>query len=679
MMTKIKKPKSLILAHGNGVLVLDNAPRSDQSRSTNQPRRCRAFTSRTMSYVRQSLDSWSYIYEREVVPFEPGPRTCAELAKAVKNLLSACPSEDEREVLAYQSIKKGLPDSCKCMEAALLDGLVANIIGGQPPTLPAGYLPFVRKLVAQLFPKGWDTGYEGFCRRLAPPLKGVLEGGRSMGGALGLLRNRDLLDHSDYLEVALFGRSFSRPLDRYLGALQVAQSAGKPRPLTTFSGDGLFLKPLHKTIYDRLSKQSWLSRGDVTAETLLRAGFRSGNGGVLVSGDYASATDNLSIEVMEEILSALLENCAIVPPNIREFAKKACRPFLYSSREEWAEDLILESGSTVGVPRKGQMMGSYLSFPLLCLQNYLAFRWSTRTVKGRIPVVINGDDILFQAEREVADRWMETVGSLGLEVEKTKTSVSASFGSLNSTLFEWSDGVLRVVPTLRFGMLSPSEFPNSLGRSFESFLQGIKGPERWRAANVYFEFHIGALRKTSWSLPSLGFRGALAHRLARKFGVLQQDRLVGELPQAPVPHSVCLPQDLISEVPNEYVDSWVKDLSSSETASWKWSVGFCTADRVKAGIQWALASTRWTDDSDVVSDLVAAMSVTDREFSFRWDGGGRLSLGVSLSRRELKDPFLKEFEPRTTTRIFFRVVAECLLRTDRFGERLPTYEEATEG
>jgi hypothetical protein len=618
------------------------------------------------------------IYEREAVPFDIDPSwDCMSLHKAVKRLLSECPSDIQEEVFAYQSIKKGLPDSCRCMESALLDGLVANIVGGTPPSLPAGYLSFVKSLVSQLFPKGWDSDYEGYCRRLAPPLKGVLEGGRSSGGALGLLRNRDQMDHSDFLEVCLFGRPDHRPLGKLKGALQVVQSAGKPRPLTTFSGDGLFLKPLHKTIYNRLSKQKWLMRGDVTMDKLRSAGFRVGLG-LLVSGDYASATDNLSIEVMEVALRVMLDNAVNIPPNIREFALGSCRPFLYHSREEWLEDLLLRTGSVVGEPRKGQMMGSYLSFPFLCLQNYLAFRWSTRMVKGRIPVVINGDDILFQADLSAAEDWMETVGSLGLQVEKTKTSVSPDYGSLNSTLFRWNEsGRLSVVPTLRFGMLRPCEYPRSLGKSFQDFLAGIRGGERWRAANVFFQAHAGELRGSSWSLPSLGFRGSLAHRLARVFGFLE-GRLSGTPPDAPVAHSVCLPPDLVSEVPLEFADSVIVELSSCETASWKWSAGFSPADRVKNAIRYCLDATRWEFDDDPNLFFHASVA-SDKAFSFRWGGGGRLSRGVRPSRKDMLKPFMIEDSARSTTRVFYRVVAECLERTDDFNCPLPTYEEAVGG
>jgi len=614
-----------------------------------------------------------------------------DLAKAVKSRLSCCPSDIQEEVLAFQSIKKGLPDSCRCMEKSLLDGLVANVIGGRPPSLPPGYLAFVKRITSSIFSKGWDTGYEGYCRRFSPPLKGVLESGRSSGGSLGYLANCRGNDHSDYLETALFGRENFRtgPLGRLTGALQVIQSAGKPRPLTTFSADGAYLRPLHKTIYDRLSKQKWLSRGDVTSDSLRRAGFKQGLG-TLTSGDYASATDNLSIEVMEACLEAMLGNCAVVPPNIREFALSACRPFLFASREEW----LLSSGldqpedfSTVGEPRKGQMMGSYLSFPLLCLQNYLAFRWSTRQVRSKIPVIINGDDILFQSDVSTSSAWMVDVGVLGLQVEPTKTSVSDDYGSLNSTLLRWRRGELVVSPTLRFGMLRKPEYPNNLGKTFSSFLKGIQGPIRWRAGVVFFQAHRGVLGATSWSLPSLGFRGALAHRLSRFFGFLDAGRSSGVPPAAPITHSVCLPLDLVSEVPNEFVDTELAEVNACETASWKWGVGFSQSARVSNAIQYAIVSSFNTVPQDCVEDLVNGMSMHDRAFSFRYQGFSRLGAGgggggrvtiAGSSRRTLKSPFFVVDTPVSVTRVFSRVADECLGRvtSEDFFAVLPTYGES---
>jgi hypothetical protein len=643
-------------------------------------RRCRASHTRTLRYVRSSLDAWSWIYSRPVVNFLPVFHNCGELAAAVKRLLASCPSSDPREVLAYQSIKKGLPDSCRCMEASLIEGLRDNVVRGSPPSLPRGYLRFVKKETSRLFQKGWDAPYEGFCRRNSPSLKATLESSRADGGSLGGLTKSRNMSYDEWLDVVLHGRA-SPWASRLYGCLQVVQSAGKPRPLTAFSVDGQFLRPLHKTIYSSLSKKTWLSRGDVTSSSLRSAGFREGQG-LLVSGDYSSATDNLSIEVMEAALDAMLETSVFVPENVKCLARLACRPSLFPSKavyDLWAYECQVNDqpdDPPVLELRKGQMMGSFLSFPFLCLQNYLAFRWSTLGC-GRIPCLINGDDILFQSDERTAKRWLETVGGLGLEVERTKTSIELAYGSLNSTLVTWgSNGELQVCKTLRFGMLRPSEYPTNLGVQFAQFVNGSVCPEeRWRAGRVFFEFHIGSLRSTSFDLPSLGFRGSLAHRLARVYGLLH-DRVTGSPPPAPVYHTVSLSPDLVSEVPKSMIDPWLGDLNASEVASWKWSHGFSPRQKLREAVRYAFESTRWTDDSNIVGLLVNAMSIPDKSFC-RWVRGRELR-NSGCSRSVLLRSFLREDVVEKTTQVMDCIVDECFRRTDRFGEPLPTYQESCE-
>jgi hypothetical protein len=79
-------------------------------------------------------------------------------------------------------------------------------------------------------------------------------------------------------------------------------------------------------------------------------------------------------------------------------------------------------------------MGNLLSFPLLCIVNYLAFRYYAK-VGPEVPVRINGDDIVFRAAAPVARRWMEGVIGSGLTLSAGKTLVSPQYFTLNSRLF----------------------------------------------------------------------------------------------------------------------------------------------------------------------------------------------------------------------------------------------------
>jgi hypothetical protein len=538
-------------------------------------RGCRVYQTSTIRLVRRAACSWSNISGLDFKPFSFEGGTCFELSRYVKKFLGQEVSDDPSLQMGFQSIKKLLPDSCRCMESGLLDDLVARL-GQAPRELPVGYIAFVQEEVARLFPKGWDAAYEGHCVTTVPPLSSTLRSPRSAGGALSA--SVSLGGQAEYLERVLHGRG-DRLCPSYRGELLVVQSAGKPRPLSKFPVESLYLKPCHKTIYDHLSKFSWLLRGPPTEERMVRAGFKP-HRGRLVSGDYASATDNLPVEVMEAALKVMLENASFIPKNVAELALRACRPILFS------ESLSVEIS-------RGQMMGSLLSFPFLCLQNYLAFRWSLISVgkKNFVPVLINGDDILYQSPFEGFDQiWRSVVSALGLEVEVTKTSVSGLYGSLNSTLLRWDCGRLAPVWSPRFGMFRRPDDCTSLGKTFESFLSGCPPEFRFRAGKEFFSWHCGTLRSARVSLPSLGFRGLLARRLAKVFHLLSY--LDADCPSYPPLHDCGLPDGFAAQVPKSWTDSELRFAHATEVAAMVWARGFVPAERTKSAISYCIAWSR---------------------------------------------------------------------------------------
>jgi len=91
-------------------------------------------------------------------------------------------------------------------------------------------------------------------------------------------------------------------------------------------------------------------------------------------------------------------------------------------------------------------MGTYLSFPLLCLQSYIAARWATRDVEARI--LINGDDCLISCPRPVLNsdypEWAI--------INETKTGRFKGVAEINSTCFlRETRGRWREVKHLRRG------------------------------------------------------------------------------------------------------------------------------------------------------------------------------------------------------------------------------------
>jgi hypothetical protein len=256
------------------------------------------------------------------------------------------------------------------------------------------------------------------------------------------------------------------------------------------------------------------------------------------------------------------------------------------------------------VPSVGQMMGSLLSFPLLCLQNFLAFRWARASCARRLPLLINGDDILFQSDEAFASRWMDVVASVGLKVERSKTSISLEFGSLNSTLFRWSGRFLRVVPTVRMGMLRPFDFVTGCGTSFSSFVAGLEPGVRFRAACCWFSFHVAKIRSSRLTLPELGFTGRLAMRMERKFSMPSRLAILVP-PKSPVGHNVFLSSDSFSCVPSGSLGPEEQDINACEMVAWKWSLDYFPC-RVRSSIRYCLqlSSLRRRDVSRDISDAL---------------------------------------------------------------------------
>jgi hypothetical protein len=497
--------------------------------------------------------------------------------------------------MSWTNQKKLLPPSCRCMESSLLGKTRQNLLTKAPP-LPSNYISFVRRTVSRLFPKAWDSKYEDYVARAAPNISGTLQTPRARGGALAELgqvrasfeEGRGFYlhgGHASFLEKALGQAELSEKIE---AELIVVQSAGKPRPLTKFDAEAFVLQPLHKLIYDQLSKNKWLLRGDVENGKLANAGFHVGT--EKVSGDYRSATDNLPIEVAEEILSALRARSISVPDQVWEYARRALRPTIHSA------------GADPFVPVKGQMMGSYLSFPLLCLQNYLAFRYAFRDEedkKGRLsrPVLINGDDILFEGDDSDFVKWLDIVKRVGLEVERTKTSVG-TWGSINSTVINPD---LNIVRTLKFGLLKTPEYPHGLGASFRKWVNSVARSRRFAAGVSFLNEHRKTIHKSMVSVTEMGLSGRLVVNCLKRLGLWDRENAVThygdlKLPPAPMKHGVLM--DLVQVEEREVCED-LERVNAREMAAEKWRLADQAEEIAGVGKKW------WRDHSKNITELVA--------------------------------------------------------------------------
>ncbi len=109
----------------------------------------------------------------------------------------------------------------------------------------------------------------------------------------------------------------------------------------------------------------------------------------------------------------------------------------------------------------GQLMGSTLSFPVLCLVNAVQYWRSIEEYLGHevefknLPVLINGDDILFRSNPEHYAIWKKYIGRCGFELSQGKNYLSRNFFCINTRGYFYSEKDTKItpLPALNVGLL----------------------------------------------------------------------------------------------------------------------------------------------------------------------------------------------------------------------------------
>jgi hypothetical protein len=152
-----------------------------------------------------------------------------------------------------------------------------------------------------------------------------------------------------------------------------------------------------------------------------------------VSGDYSAATDGIKLEYTKSCFEAFL-NAA----ELDGVTRAILRSVLY-------EQIIVYNDSVV-MQKRGQLMGSPLSFPILCMINFLTYwrsmeRYLLKSINHfeKLPVLINGDDILFGSNSVHYELWIEELKEVGFSLSIGKNYCSPKILTVNSVLF-WDHG-----------------------------------------------------------------------------------------------------------------------------------------------------------------------------------------------------------------------------------------------
>jgi len=271
-----------------------------------------------------------------------------------------------------------------------------------------------------------------------------------------------------------------------------------------------------------------------------------------VSGDYKAATDNLRSDLSEYTWKCICRNVRL------GWDKKT-----YLSWTKY-EDLglkaltghILHYGSEEIPQSWGQLMGSPMSFPILCIVNAAATLVALEKEYGPdIQIRVNGDDIAFIANPAQYERWKEVTHFCGLDFSIGKNYTSRQFVIMNSELrrapkerewetrlseevrYEWSgdelvttqDEETHPVPWKFEGFVNQCLLYNTIKKGMDAgqekdtywtdlssisgeLLRGIPHLNQWRLYGIFFKTYDRQIREApcdanKWFPKALGGMG----------------------------------------------------------------------------------------------------------------------------------------------------------------------------
>lgn len=238
----------------------------------------------------------------------------------------------------------------------------------------------------------------------------------------------------------------ARRFDSNVLCVGLAESL-KVRVIT--AGDALkakVLHPLQKFMWRTLVRHDTFSLTGQPVDPWIiqdRLGARLLPGQFYLSGDYSAATDNLAPWVTETIGREIAQVIGLRPEEEALFIEN-----LVGNKIDMA-DVRANMGSDVREQKWGQLMGSIVSFPVLCIANAAMCRWAIeierdrKTALSNSGLLINGDDVVFKTTKKGHEIWKRITAYGGLESSVGKTFLSEEFAQINSVNFRRLDAPVR--------------------------------------------------------------------------------------------------------------------------------------------------------------------------------------------------------------------------------------------
>lgn len=241
------------------------------------------------------------------------------------------------------------------------------------------------------------------------------------------------------------------------------------------------------------------------------------------SGDFSNATDDANMLISEQICDEVLvasrcpqtfHSLALrsLCSNVISFSESALG--LKSIFPDLKDHLEGSKFKTSYRQTNGQLMGSIISFPILCLMNLFSY-WEARerfigqeidleTLLDLFPVLIHGDDILFRCSSEFYHFWSQVTKEYGFNLSLGKNLFLPNACTIDSIYFTF-DGPLPRLPQRRSYLNMGLVVGCRKGDQTEGQVDRTYGnPGEWnfweRCAALESEFQKTHLYAESWEL-----------------------------------------------------------------------------------------------------------------------------------------------------------------------------------
>lgn len=197
------------------------------------------------------------------------------------------------------------------------------------------------------------------------------------------------------------------------------------------------LKPLQRVLWGALMKHpaSKLVGEPVTAEFIQeRMGSKLGIGEKYLSVDYSDATNEMFSWVSEQIAESIGSCLQLSDVELQLFIRALTKHIMAHGR---GSDRVFKP------QKRGQLMGSIVSFPVLCIANLAICRWAMEIANKRVytladaPIAVNGDDGILKINNTGRLAWERIASFCGLQPSVGKVYYSDSFLNINSTTYNF--------------------------------------------------------------------------------------------------------------------------------------------------------------------------------------------------------------------------------------------------